>query len=1066
MSKLKGNSIIKDIWMRAENTTVDFVNDIDYVLNQNQTSLPDILNRYAIWRHYTGDNDDGNHFDKAYMMEGLKIFREHNNGTGSGSSSPDNLDSRGGTSYIVFKNADGVININFNGQDNTQLAAFGLDKRIYFSDVETIFSLNGSNDGTITNRSCIGEDYVVLIPVVTDWQNQQSGITYSYSSTLGTGISTSFLTEKENSNLNGDLSVQLSPPITSSHSRGLTNLLQYRERTNWERFPNFQGKPVKHNNWNSVSTEYFLMKDFQASTQNNRQSAKYEFLDYSKIRVLLEGNIISGVGAGSFQDPWYQLSDGSQPGTSYWIDFTSEYEPTGKEGAIEKGVFLDQSGPPQWNPPYYKVKVDQTQDIIMYLGGSLTGRTLRFYFQNWGGTDVQFQYPNALETGVVFQDNIPGVNPVAQANLKGTQLSDNSNAYNTNSQRKYVKTPNGKLYSVYQSMGRVWVEKSNDDGQTWLLLEGGLPLDTGEGKNPSVDYVSDNGVIVAYQEKNGSNFKIKLKFFSFDAVYPYYSEDEAEVASVAQSNSINALPIICSDATDVFTVIWKQQNGYYYCNGYYDNIDELTLTGINTLINGISSSANNLAVTTPKLTSASYPRHIVWEAPGLPGTSHIYYAALNPTVNPLNISTGSGYPINFSPSISVANNYPVVSWVAGLSAPGGGVSQKRIVTSRGTTWGTFQIAGTDANYVNNNSALTTTEKTVIVWSEGFTNPISKWMKRTGTSYNTPRALSHYGIQNQVSSGSDYQYMSAMVFNNNSLPYFFSKSTTDFSLYDDEEEDGGGFSKIIESDTIVTFGRGGMADINGVEFVFNIGDILVGDSIIKFIEMPDTLVYSSFNELNGFTRTENFSLSPATDFFFTNIYYTVQKSNPDSSLTGTDAVNFKAELVNAVTEEVIGTFDNITYNKNNLAKYASIDYQVDCSGIMPGDYYLRLVTTVTGEAGYSLANIVNDNTTLAKKKYNRVSFSGSEVSVTYSLEQNYPNPFNPATTIRYQLPAAGMVTLKVYDILGAEVATLVNEEKTAGRYEVNFNASNLASGIYIYLLNVNDYVSVKKMVLLR
>ena len=60
----------------------------------------------------------------------------------------------------------------------------------------------------------------------------------------------------------------------------------------------------------------------------------------------------------------------------------------------------------------------------------------------------------------------------------------------------------------------------------------------------------------------------------------------------------------------------------------------------------------------------------------------------------------------------------------------------------------------------------------------------------------------------------------------------------------------------------------------------------------------------------------------------------------------------------------------------------------------------------------------------------------------------------------------MVTLKVYDILGAEVATLVNEEKIAGKYEVNFNASSLASGVYIYRLNVNDFVNVRKMVLVK
>ena len=65
---------------------------------------------------------------------------------------------------------------------------------------------------------------------------------------------------------------------------------------------------------------------------------------------------------------------------------------------------------------------------------------------------------------------------------------------------------------------------------------------------------------------------------------------------------------------------------------------------------------------------------------------------------------------------------------------------------------------------------------------------------------------------------------------------------------------------------------------------------------------------------------------------------------------------------------------------------------------------------------------------------------------YKLFENYPNPFNPSTTIRYQIPEDGMVTLKVYDILGREVKTLVNDFKTKGRYEVTFNADALASGL--------------------
>jgi hypothetical protein len=90
---------------------------------------------------------------------------------------------------------------------------------------------------------------------------------------------------------------------------------------------------------------------------------------------------------------------------------------------------------------------------------------------------------------------------------------------------------------------------------------------------------------------------------------------------------------------------------------------------------------------------------------------------------------------------------------------------------------------------------------------------------------------------------------------------------------------------------------------------------------------------------------------------------------------------------------------------------------------------------------------------------------------FVLEQNYPNPFNPSTVIRYQLPVSGDVNLKIFDLLGGEVATLVNEYKPAGKYEVTFNSNsgvvwNLPSGVYFYQLKSGDCVSTKKMILLK
>ncbi len=90
----------------------------------------------------------------------------------------------------------------------------------------------------------------------------------------------------------------------------------------------------------------------------------------------------------------------------------------------------------------------------------------------------------------------------------------------------------------------------------------------------------------------------------------------------------------------------------------------------------------------------------------------------------------------------------------------------------------------------------------------------------------------------------------------------------------------------------------------------------------------------------------------------------------------------------------------------------------------------------------------------------------EQSMVFNLEQNYPNPFNPSTRISWQSPVSSHQTLKVYDILGNEVATLVNEYKPAGSYEIEFNASKISSGVYFYKLQSGGFSKVKKMILMQ
>lgn len=90
----------------------------------------------------------------------------------------------------------------------------------------------------------------------------------------------------------------------------------------------------------------------------------------------------------------------------------------------------------------------------------------------------------------------------------------------------------------------------------------------------------------------------------------------------------------------------------------------------------------------------------------------------------------------------------------------------------------------------------------------------------------------------------------------------------------------------------------------------------------------------------------------------------------------------------------------------------------------------------------------------------------DLPLDYSLDQNYPNPFNPTTTIRYAIPEDNFVSIKLYDVLGNEVITLVNEQKQAGRYEMLFNASNIASGVYYYQINSGSFTQTRKLMLMK
>ncbi len=403
-----------------------------------------------------------------------------------------------------------------------------------------------------------------------------------------------------------------------------------------------------------------------------------------------------------------------------------------------------------------------------------------------------------------------------------------------------------------------------------------------------------------------------------------------------------------------------------------------------------------------------------------------------------NVSQLCGFELNQNPSVSVSYQHPnhkvQITWQAIYKTVldkkvnklnDYGLTRYEVVArlKSGTSWHTTRNFGSNVNYVQSGS-LNSTNGAVISWSESNGNYTKYVKRRTDTDYDATVSLSTNGLYPLLSNGSTFENLKASVFNTvTSAPYLINNCTNDFSVEF--------LDKINSNGSIdLTYGRAGVIGKNGIEFLFNIGDVLLDDESIKFIEMNDTLPITSVNQLNEVARTNNFYLNSQSQLMFSNFYYVVNKNLADSLLTNEFSLKFKCELVNASTNNAVGTFDNVTYNKFNVQEYANPSYLIDCTGIESGDYYLRLFSTVNDEVVYSISEIQRDNVSLEKQNFILRNFKGEVSPIDYTLEQNYPNPFNPRTTIRYQIPQDGIVTLKIYDILGSEVATLAKRRKSS------------------------------------
>jgi len=706
------------------------------------------------------------------------------------------------------------------------------------------------------------------------------------------------------------------------------------------------------------------------------------------------------------------------------------------------------------------------------------------------GKNYQFVWWNDNHSAPNPRTINPQGNETYTALYKYLQHSDYQNAYYNNSQRKIVKTDNGYLHMVYESMGKIFYELSRDNGNSWEIVT------FFDGKNPSIDYIFDN-VVIAVQTWVGLGNQIFILGYRPNGE-KYELVDNLASAIILSDENDNLNPVIgiswgYFQNYPKFILLWEEKYGLYdqpvgiYAReGYialdYNNISENKMTDIQwrddsyeMYIPGTTINSYHPTIAADKNNDAFSNRfHIAWDENGNNikyRTTEFSYPNGFTLSSVQDISNGSAFTKNYNPTIIELNGGARVSWIGyrdGLqeSNPFEKVnSNEEIQTLLNPEWKTIfrdpsvsrfwqfgnNVNSPSINKANNNSAY------FLAWSENN----GQYNKFTDSyTLSKIKTLNTAGKDIQLSNGANREYMRASSFNSNSLPYYFSTSNSIGSYYQQQKTDGL---------ATISAGREGVVMKGDAQFYFAIGDIRVNDEVIDFIEIEDNVSIDNLDKLNKYLVSKSFTINGNTTFNYGVQYGFTDSASAINSFGDNEYINFKVELVNKNSNEVMGSFDDVRFDKENIFQYENILYNVNTEGINGNkEVYLRLkvVPNFQEDDKYSLSQKYADEYVLLKSGSKEITYQGNLAVTSYDLSQNYPNPFNPSTTINYQIPKSGFVSLKVYDILGREVAVLVNGEKEMGRYTVQFDGSKLASGVYIYELRVNEFVSVKKLMLLK
>lgn len=683
--------------------------------------------------------------------------------------------------------------------------------------------------------------------------------------------------------------------------------------------------------------------------------------------------------------------------------------------------------------------------------------------------------PNSNSTGGQAPDNFSSKGFVVKT-LNGTDmtvdvyasfaninLSSQSDATSSNSQRKICRSSDGKYHLVFESEKEIYYRRLAVDGVTWELSK---YLSSGDFENsrPSVT-CRDNKIFVTWQKKiNSSSYKLYFRR-SDDAGTTWPSTGLKDLGNL--STSYDPLPVISAPPSTSNLVIVYRVGSSLKSKHSSNNGDTwgttLTISG---------TSLNSPSVALVNQPGSDYRTGLVY-ANG--GDNHVYWryyngsSAWTGTTNLSSIVPGTAS--NQTPSISGENNNSQGSHIAWFRDPGINPISCSIIYRRSSSFGIWPSEYTQIYYDQSRPTIAAfSSSSVDVVYQTASNPSIYRQHYNGSQWTTPIYVAT-GQNPSVSIGGTGITQGKYVWTSTGAqpPYEVKLGSGTLSKESDEDQQS------YERAVAWMDSSGSYLSIRVHDFGVQIAD----GKQFSLSFLPVTLDTINFKTPNAWSFLASLpSVLPTdADSLIINLTISGEKIEKVASEED-DTARFYFVVEDAKQIELIKTMIFAINPSGKIDKRLRLAIGLDAIKDKIPTTTLKLVAKFEGlnaktdtfaSLGHIYDFIKTDKKVFLARRHFVEANDGSLLKC--SLSQNYPNPFNPETTIKYQIAETTPVSLKIYNFWGQEVLTLVDGIKEVGTYEVQWSAKNklgeaLPSGVYVYRLQAGDYVESKKLVLLK